>query len=1107
MFDSDDLEDKIIKEEIPKSSSDQFPLLKLSLPNFQGKIVSMSSSKKYLYFITDIGEFFRLKSGDLSSSNQAYKIRPESSKYPPFKEKLTKIWTDSAGNHSIIRYKNSIFYFNSEYGVVKELKVFKEKQIEVFSVGFDETNQNVFKTGNILISDYNNNIYEYSIAIDSIDRDDFSFKDKILLLDTLIYQDWDKEEDDEISKEVDSNNRIFNIKFYRTNLKPTNQKDQKDPKEQKVIINNCYIIIVTKNKMFQLRGQLENNSFKSLFDKYKKNHSLYNESCKYLPEGNKTKNDDINFDINILNNSFNKFEKFGWKTQCGYLFGDFDYGSDLTPEDITKSNYIPFIKITQDGKKVNDEPINIVHSLNHIFILYKDSLTIISKINTNIIHTQYLSKPYNNIFYNQFSENNGNLILVSNDDGVYNIPLEKENNYIWEDYLEIGNYDEAVNICEKINPGLIKKIKRASAEEYYEKGRGYKAAKDFSFSDEKFETVCILYLMKNDYKNLKKYLTDYSSNNLDIKQNVTQFMLVTFLLFNIYLKENKKIMKSNDMEDTSLNKENIELMEQNKTSLENFSKFIKENKDFLNKEMVYQILKSNGRMEEFIEYATIMQDYDKVILYYINEKNVPKALHELSLFANSTNREELLKKLSKIFEQNAPILFKQSPKESIKLLKEKFQKFVDMEIIIRAIVSMTDKDEFGIGIGDNPEFEKIKIKSDFNEKEDIEKKEIKKSNENEILDYLRSLIKKNDQNMKEERNVHNLYIYYLSKSEENQDELLEYLKTPLSYKENMYSIFKKSKGALFQLDYAKKLFRNNPEALSLVLALMGKYSDAVKLALKTNTIRSKEIAKFIASNTQNEKLKKKLWIEIFCDNKQNEKDPIKIMKESKILKIEDVLPYISDEIKIEDFKTQISKSINEYEENINHLKEDINNYNKANEVIINEIYKISKKSTEIKYSECKCDICHKIIRNKNLYLFPCGHIFDAICIKKCLKKYENEGVKQEKLIEKNKKIAELFKKLKINEENEKNKEEGTERKDIMGMGQIFSKIINYGKEVVNKAKEPSNEKLTIKEIEEEQKKLNSLLSEQCVFCGEYLVENVQNSLIDEEKDAIEWAYA
>ena len=1109
MFDSNDLEEKVMKEENPKSSSDQFPIKKLTFPNFQGKIASMSSSKKYLYFVTDQGEFFRLKSGDLSFLNQAYKLRPESSKsYPPFKEKLTKIWTDIPGNHTIIRYKKSIYYFNSECGVVKELSVFREKQIEIFAVGFDELNQNVFKTGNILISDYNNNIYEYSITIDNTDRDDFSLHDKISLLDSIIYQDWDKEEEDELSKECEPNNRIYGIKFYRTNSKPNNANQNQNQKETKIVINNCYIILVSKNRMIQLRGQCENNSFKSLFDKYKNNHSLYNESCKYFPEGSKNKNDDINFDINILYTKFNKFDKFGWRTQSGFIYGEFEYGSDYTPEDIERSKYVPFIKISQDGKKINDEPINIVHSINHIFVLYKDCLTIISKINTNIIHTQYFTKPYNNIYYNEFSDNNGNLILVSKEGEVYNIPLEKENIDIWQDYLEIGNYEEAVNICEKTNPGLIKKIKRVSAEELYDKGRGIKAAKDYSVSDEKFETVCILFLIKDDYKNLKQYLTHYTNNNLDNQKNITQLMLVTFLLFNIYLKENRKIISKNELEDTSLSKENIDLIEQNnKISLENFRKLIKENKDFLNSKMVYQILQSNGRMEEFIEYATLMQDYDKVILYYINEKNIPKALHELSQFVNSTNNEETLKKLGNIFQQNAPILFKQSPKESIILLKEKFQKYVDMEIIIRAIVSMTDKDEFGIGIGDRVDFNKIKIKNDINEKEQNEKNEIKKKNENEILSYLRNIINKKEKNMKEERNVHNLYIYYLSKSEENQDELLSYLKAPLNIKENTYSILKRNKGALFQLDYAKKLFRNNPEALSLVLALMGKPSDGVNLALKTNTMRSKEIAKYIATNTKDEKLKKKLWIDIFCDNKQKEKDPIKTIKESKILKIEDVLPYISDEIKIEDFKTQISKSINEYEENINHLKEDINNYNKANEVITNEIYKITKKSTEIKYSECKCDICHKIIKNKNLYLFPCGHIFDAICIKKCLKNYENEGVKQEKLIEKNKKIAELFKKLKINEEKEIIKEEVNERNDIMGMGQkIFSKIINYGKEVVNKTKELNSEKLTKQEIEEEQKKLNELLSEQCVFCGEYLVENVQNSLIDEEKDAIEWAY-
>ena len=160
MFDLDDLEDNIMKEENPQSTSDKFPLKRLNLPNFQGKIVSMSSSKKYLYFVTDIGELFRLKSNDLSSLNQAHKIRPESSKLTPkFKESFTKIWTDKAGNHSIIRYKNSIYYFNSDGGIVKELNLLKEKQIEVCAVGFDENNDNILTTGNILITDYNNNIY------------------------------------------------------------------------------------------------------------------------------------------------------------------------------------------------------------------------------------------------------------------------------------------------------------------------------------------------------------------------------------------------------------------------------------------------------------------------------------------------------------------------------------------------------------------------------------------------------------------------------------------------------------------------------------------------------------------------------------------------------------------------------------------------------------------------------------------------------------------------------------------------------------------------------------------------------------------------------------
>ena len=180
------------------------------------------------------------------------------------------------------------------------------------------------------------------------------------------------------------------------------------------------------------------------------------------------------------------------------------------------------------------------------------------------------------------------------------------------------------------------------------------------------------------------------------------------------------------------------------------------------------------------------------------------------------------------------------------------------------------------------------------------------------------------------------------KSKRNQEVIIEYLKGPL--KSDDSQIYSKKKKVLFQLDYAKKLFINNTPAYALVLALMGKYSDGVKKALSVQDKDCRKIAEFIASNAPGDNLRKQLWIEIFsCDNSQNEfKEALKIMKDSHILKIEDVLPHITDTIKIEDFKKQISECISEYEENINNLKNDIISYNKTAENIKNDMINLKK---------------------------------------------------------------------------------------------------------------------------------------------------------------------
>ena len=301
---------------------------------------------------------------------------------------------------------------------------------------------------------------------------------------------------------------------------------------------------------------------------------------------------------------------------------------------------------------------------------------------------------------------------------------------------------------------------------------------------------------------------------------------------------------------------------------------------------------------------------------------------------------------------------------------------------------------------------------------------------------------------------------------------------------------------------------------------MGKYSEGVYYALKRDPKlnddpqQNQEIAEYIANSATDQKLKKKLWIEIFrnysesggdiTDSKKEEKftQAIKIMEKSKILKIEDVLPHITDSIKIEEFKKQISDCISQYEKNISDLKFNIKTYNNIAENIKSDIDKIKKRSMELKYNEFKCEICRELIRNKRIFLFPCGHMFDMNCIRKRLLDYENTGL--ENLHEDNVKIDKLFYELgyinryvfKENDTEEKVEEPQIKKEEtIKKIGGIFSKIKNEFSNIGGIKKED------LKLIKEQKEKsylsaLNELLSKNCVLCGNFLVDSVQCSLDD-----------
>ena len=861
-----------------------------------------------------------------------------------------------------------------------------------------------------MVTDYYNNIYEcnISLSIQKYLKGDFEVVDTTKKLIQLTSKESDEDGDDL----KDQNDRIYGIKFFKATKNNLGIND-----------NARYIVAVTKNRLYQFRGPGE-QSFSQIFMRYEK-HLDINDSCKYFPTKKK------NFrgsDLDILYRSEQRnvgdrtqvldvMSKFGWKTESGFCFGNFTYDSNGLPNELRRFTVIPFAKISTSGTKViGEEPNSVTHTNNHIFILYKDCLTVISKLTSNIIHTEYLNTEYNQMIYNEFSPDNGNIFLISKK-GLFQISLKEENTDIWEDYLEIGDYDKAKNYCH--SEEIKRKINTIDADvDFYEKNNGFNAANKYVNSDERFEIICLEYLMRDDIDGLKMFLELYKASNLNKEEakqtnsDKIQLNLINTWLLDIFLNQLKG------------------------SNLGEFRSMIRENLKYLDSGIVNNLLKSNGKMEELVEFAILMGDLQKVISFYINRNDVDKALEQLTQMASFRSD----KIIPQLFLDNCQIFLRKKPKETISLMQQRF-KDVDMKKIVLAIISATNSD---------------------------------KSSENAqiILSYLKSLVEK--PKIEEENNIHNLYIYYLSKD--------------------------------FQLDYAKKLFKDNPPAYSLVLALMGKYSDAVRILLNQQDEDCKKIAKFIASNTPGETLKKQLWIDIFSyDSQKDFQKSLEIMKESKILKIEDILPHITDTIKIEEFKKQISNCINEYEDNIKNLKENISKFNKTAENIDNDIYKAKKESIEIEYSNCKCEICNEFIKDKNIFLFPCGHMFDMNCIRDYLLNYEITGL--DNIHEKNLRIDELFfklgyskKKTFINKnDNDQKKENEIQEKDRKRESSFFDKFINFAGLKKTENKEQKQDE-ALKALENE---LIEILSEQCILCGDFLVDSIQNSFTQKERKELE----
>lgn len=119
------------------------------------------------------------------------------------------------------------------------------------------------------------------------------------------------------------------------------------------------------------------------------------------------------------------------------------------------------------------------------------------------------------------------------------------------------------------------------------------------------------------------------------------------------------------------------------------------------------------------------------------------------------------------------------------------------------------------------------------------------------------------------------------------------------------------------------------------------------------------------------------------------KRAIDFLKYTDKLKLEDLLPFLPNQITIEQFKEELSKYISEFNSEIKDLKNDMADATN-NAILIRSDIKDLVHRREIIEAKDKCDAekcLQGILTRKEFYLFPCKHKFHTDCLINQLKKH------------------------------------------------------------------------------------------------------------------------
>ena len=404
-----------------------------------------------------------------------------------------------------------------------------------------------------------------------------------------------------------------------------------------------------------------------------------------------------------------------------------------------------------------------------------------------------------------------------------------------------------------------------------------------------------------------------------------------------------------------------------------------------------------------------------VILHHINQAEFKKALNKLDQ-VDPNGKEVLLCKY-------APIFMKSEPKRVVEILIDiaKYKKGqIDFKKIIPALMN----------VDHNSRDEAIKLEQ-----------------------FLIKELKIKD------KSINNLFIFHLSELE-GEKKLIEYLK----FQELLPEV-------TFDPDYALSAFKRTGKIESQIYlySLLKMHIEAVTLALENKKI---DLAKQNAKKPgeYEEDVSRKLWLQIaiYHIKSGNVREALKVMNESRLIKMEDLLPYFDEQDSISNFKEDICKTLAGYKGKIEELNHELNESKSSSEQVKRELKSIKERYIEIEGMQ-PCEICCKAVMRTAFYVYPCAHAYHREC------------------------LLELIMPV-------------LKQKDSIRFHKIFNVLDDIaekeGKMPAKKGKKPEENKESIRDM---YRRLNQLLAPRCYFCSPDFIESIKDDLIEDLEEEKLWS--